>query len=767
MTSLQIMMTSLQVMMTFPQAHLMQWQLTRVFNAGCPCDATGQFLEDGAPPTPPPSKLPDDWTPYQDRVEFETAEFLYTCNQMSTGDMNILLDLWAATLLKHNDKPPFVDCRDLYKTIDVKCQSFQVKYMGEKPADNVPPWMDESHNNMLGNSDYAMEMDYQPYHEFLTDGNECQWQDFMSGDWAWNQADKISNDLDTNGLTFVPVILGSDKMTVSVATGANNYYPLYVPIRNVCNNIRRAHHDAVAIFGFLAMPKTTKEYASCPNYRKYHQQLFHSFISNILNNLRPGMTKPEIVCFSDGHYRCIICGLGPYIAYYEEQVLLACIVRSWCSRCMSHHKDLDSELLYRNHDYTEAHVEEVSSTDLWDKYGIINDLVITDIHKLIVLDLLHQLIEGTFKDHLVEWVGKYLHHVRQSRIAVVASFSGLQCFLQGQGFKQWTTDDSKALMKVYLPAIEGHIPTDVMHTFCMFLEFCYLIWHNIITESTLVQIQDTLNQFHHYRKIFESTGVILTFSLPRQHSSVKELWRCSSYYKALGQMLVANQCLDKLAALCIDFKSYGMLHGTCLSETLRALNEFDSTIGDNEEGEVIDSPMVVQAHIQLAKTPFFNCASSIFYAPSDHSGIGGMHREYICTCPLWRNEVPCYDCVFVNTDAGIEGMGGMDIARVMCFFSFMFKAVLYPCTMVHWFDKVNDGPNEDTGMWIVQPSYDVGHSWSIGIIHVDSIYHAAHLIPIYGTHAIPQDLKHYDSYDAFQAFYVNKFADHHAFEIAS
>ncbi|KAG2059112.1 hypothetical protein BDR06DRAFT_874747, partial [Suillus hirtellus] len=53
------------------------------------------------------------------------------------------------------------------------------------------------------------------------------------------------------------------------------------------------------------------------------------------------------------------------------------------------------------------------------------------------------------------------------------------------------------------------------------------------------------------------------------------------------------------------------------------------------------------------------------------------------------------------------------------------------------------------------------------IIHIDSIYRATHLIPIYGIHAILQDLKHYDLYDALQAFYVNRFADHHVFEIAS
>lgn len=56
---------------------------------------------------------------------------------------------------------------------------------------------------------------------------------------------------------FVPIILGSDKTTVSVATGQNDYYPLYLSIGNVHNNVRRAHRDAVVVIGFLAIPKST------------------------------------------------------------------------------------------------------------------------------------------------------------------------------------------------------------------------------------------------------------------------------------------------------------------------------------------------------------------------------------------------------------------------------------------------------------------------------------------------------------------------------
>ncbi|KAI6026456.1 hypothetical protein BKA83DRAFT_4050376, partial [Pisolithus microcarpus] len=71
-----------------------------------------------------------------------------------------------------------------------------------------------------------------------------------------------------------------------------------------------------------------------------------------------------------------------------------------------------------------------------------------------------------------------------------------------------------------------------------------------------------------------------------------------------------------------------------------------------------------------------------------------------------------------------------------------------------------------TGMWVVKPSFTTSHQPNLVVIHIDTIFQAAHLIPVYGTSDIPRGIHPNVSYDIFRSFYVNRFADHHAFEIA-
>ena len=145
------------------------------------------------------------WDPYHDRIQFETADFLFHRNQMSAGDIDSLCALWSATLARHGESPPFKNHRTLYHTIDsttvgflnaAPWNSFTVTYQGPKPEGEYPSWMDKEYQiwyrnpdtlicNLIANPSFADEFDYVPYHEYHY--GKHHFCDFMSGDWAWKQ----------------------------------------------------------------------------------------------------------------------------------------------------------------------------------------------------------------------------------------------------------------------------------------------------------------------------------------------------------------------------------------------------------------------------------------------------------------------------------------------------------------------------------------------------------------------------------------------------
>ncbi|KAH9965583.1 hypothetical protein BJV74DRAFT_869979 [Russula compacta] len=635
--------------------------------------------------------------------------------------------------------------------------------------------------NQLGNPDFKDEFDYAPFQKF--DDNNI-----------------IAEDAQTHGALFVPVILGSDKTTVSVATGHNEFYPLYISNGNIHNNVRRAHRNGVSVLGFLSIPKTDRKYQDDDKFR-----------------IHP--------C-PDGHFRRVIYGLGPYIADYPEQALLACIVQGWCPKCTAPADNLDAESGRRSHAHTDALLEQYSLKILWDDYGIVGDIIPftagfprADIHELLCSDLLHQIIKGTFKDHLVTWVGEYLVLAHgpaaaaaimadiDNRIAAAPPFPGQRRFPEGRGFKQWTGDDSKALMKEYLPAISGHVPPQMVRCLAAFLEFCYLVRRDSITETTLEAINAALARFHTECIIFEETGVRIDFNLPRQHSlehyqeisnslskhikAVKEPWRRSSHFEALGQMLVTNQRIDKLSASRVDFASRGLLSGVppfgpdveppfgdpdavpvpgprvlnvitlaVTRETGYPLRLEALAIHINRpiNSDLIRRFLFDQLHpdaplsgdeVNINICPTFNSnihvfhsALATFYAPSDHSGIGGMHRQRI-------RATPSYDCMFLEKDPTLPGFTGL--------YAVHHNRKRYPCALVQWFD---------TGMWMVEPDFDHRGQRVTAIVHLDTAVRGAHLLPIYGSAFIPHELHFSETLRAFHAYYINKYADHHMHQIA-
>lgn len=191
------------------------------FGAGIPCDRHGEYLPPNSVPSPNNHRrtvpvngdaeetletlpLGQEWAPYENRVEFELAEFLFKKSQMPHAQINTLMHLWAASLAPHDAEPPFANHADLHSTIDATTvgdapwESFSTRYTGDVPEGDTPSWMLKDYEvwyrdprkviqNMLSNPELDGEVDYTPFQEFGENG-ERRWKDFMSGNWAWTQA---------------------------------------------------------------------------------------------------------------------------------------------------------------------------------------------------------------------------------------------------------------------------------------------------------------------------------------------------------------------------------------------------------------------------------------------------------------------------------------------------------------------------------------------------------------------------------------------------
>ncbi|KAF6763988.1 hypothetical protein DFP72DRAFT_873930 [Ephemerocybe angulata] len=605
------------------------------------------------------------WYPFEDRLGFDFAHHHLFEARSSKSKINKGLDFWRAAqiqALQRVDKDashiPWTSADHLFQTIDQIQQgnapftTVLFKYTGELP-ENPPSWMTETYelcvrdarqviHNQLATTEFASQFNAAPYRQFLPNG-ERVWSNLMSGDWAWRQADEISRTVKgSNGAMLVAVVAGLDKTTVSVATGHQEYHPFYLMSGNLTNEARRGHGNSIDPAAFLPIPKVSKSEKKTKVYKTFARQLYHACIAYIFEPLRKGMSEPDLVRCPDQHFRRAIYSIGPIIADYPEQVWLTGIVQGWCPKGRSRPEDLDTPCSERRtHELSDALIEAYDPGTLWDLHGIRDDVVPfthsfprADIHELIAPDLLHQVIKGTFKDHLVEWVMDYLHvehgEARATeiiadidrRISTVPIFPGLRRFAEGRDFAQWTGDDSKALMKVYLASIVGYVPSEMVRCLAAFLEVCYIFRRNAITSSALKSAKTKLTEFHELRKIFIETGTRSHISLPRQHAlshfpisiidfgspnglcssiteschitAVKNPWRMSNRYNALPQMLVTITRMDKLATLRRILSNAGLLHGTTSFGTaLAVLGDSDSLgmhgwEGDANEGNDVE-----------------------------------------------------------------------------------------------------------------------------------------------------------------------------------
>jgi hypothetical protein len=175
---------------------------------------------------------------------------------------------------------------------------------------------------------------------------------------------------------------------------------------------------------------------------------------------------------------------------------------------------------------------------------------------------------------------------------------------------------------------------------------------------------------------------------------------------------------------------------------------------DQPSPSAIDDCPQFQGEIKV-----YHSAVASFYTPSDCCGVGGICHEQIRSTPSFHGH-PCHDTVFIVLD---DTKPGMEIGRVLLFFSFSYRRKSYSCVLINWYVH-DDEPDADTGMWTVQLECDRRGTPTVQVVQLETIARGAHLLPIYGKERVPDDFSYHDALDSFNSFFLNHFIDHHAHE---
>ncbi|KAJ7749355.1 hypothetical protein B0H14DRAFT_3096936 [Mycena olivaceomarginata] len=363
---------------------------------------------------------------------------------------------------------------------------------------------------LLGNPAFREYMAYMPERVYgNTSASESSRiiDEMWTAEWWWEIQKKLPP-----GVVVSPVILTSDKTQLTQFQGDKTAWPVYLSIGNISKDIRRqpsAH--AMVLIGYLPVSKLkcfTEATRALAGYR-----LFHHCMRSLLKPLvEAGEKGVDMVC-ADGFIRRVHPILATYVADFPEQCLVACCKESRCPRCIT------LALLDRHqqgHDPPEF--DRDGLREVYQPFW--RDLPHCDIFTCFTPDLLHQLHQGVFKDHLVKWCSKLLGEAEfDARFKAMNPHPGLRQFKKGiSTVSQWTGTEHKEMQRVFLGVLAGAVNARVLTVVKSLMDFIYYAQLQSHTPKTLRRLQESLDTFHSHKDVFIDLKIRKHFNIPKLHA---------------------------------------------------------------------------------------------------------------------------------------------------------------------------------------------------------------------------------------------------------
>lgn len=430
---------------------------------------------------------------------------------------------------------------------------------------------------------------------------------------------------DPNG-TIVPLILASDKTTLSTMAGGQQAYPVYLTIGNISKAIRRkASKRATVILGYLPVD-SFKDVSEKALRTKLRGELLHRSMETIVEPLKIASRDGVPMRCADDCLRRVYPILAAFVGDWPEQNDVSCTVRSGCPICRQPFHGRGSgktNVCLRNQEDTVAAFRAYTKTGNKAELRQLNlkpwipfwaDLLHVDFPSCITPDLLHQMHKGIFKSYVVDWTEEILGKaVLDKRFMAMPQAKNLRCFKNGiTSVEQWTGRETKEMAKQYLPIIadDPTVPNDFVKMVRALFDFLYLAERAQLTEGEVEEMNEALRDFHSLKKVLVELGLMADLDkfdhIPKFHMlghythSIRELgtpdgyntespehlhivyakrgWRASNRRRAIRQIIRYVQRMEAIRIQRAYMDEY-------FGETPRLKLEMDKYDGGDEDDD--------------------------------------------------------------------------------------------------------------------------------------------------------------------------------------
>ena len=273
--------------------------------------------------------------------------------------------------------------------------------------------------------------------------------------------------------------------------------------------------------------------------RRAVANLYHACMELILKPISSVGEAGISMMSGDGIWRRCHPILASFVGDYPEQVLVTCTYNNQCPKCLVPRDELGSPARYPPRDYDKAreayllangnaHVFHAACREAGQKpvyHPFWESLPLSNIFVSITPDILHQLLQGVFKN-MVAWLIRTFGAAEiDARCRSLPPNHHISIFAKGiSGLSRITGKEHKNISRILLglvmdlPIPDGQVSQQVLAVVRALLDFLYLAQLPACTSAGLARMEDALSHYHSNKDIFIDLGIQEHFNMPKIHS---------------------------------------------------------------------------------------------------------------------------------------------------------------------------------------------------------------------------------------------------------